>query len=55
MDTSAHNENGPPGGGGGGGDGTLICSPYIGLGPASTIHPKKISGISSTAKKYLKF
>ena len=38
-----------------GGGGTLIFSAYIGSDPASTIHPKKISGISSTPKKYLKF
>ena len=49
MDNSAYNENGPPGGG------TLIFSPYLGSGPASTIHPQKISGISGTAKIYLKF
>ena len=34
---------------------TLIFSSYIGSGPASIIHPKKISGISSIPKKYLKF
>ena len=39
-----------PGGGGGGG-GTLIFFLYVGLGLASTIHPQKISGISSTPKK----
>ena len=38
-----------PGGGGG------IFSAYVGSDPASTVHPKKISGISSTPKKYLKF
>ena len=38
----------PPGGGGGG---TLIFSACIGPDPASTVHPKKISGISSTPKK----
>ena len=43
------------GGGGGGGGGTLIFSAYVGSDPASTVHPKKISGISSTPKKYLKF
>ena len=43
-----------PGGGGGGG-GTLIFSTYVGSGPASTVHLQKISGISSTPKKYLKF
>ena len=46
-------------GGGGGGflprGGTLIFSAYVGSDPASTVHPKKISGISSTPKKYLKF
>ena len=26
---------------GGGGGGTLICSPYAGSGPASTVHPPK--------------
>ena len=36
-----------PGGGGGGG-GTLIFSSYVGPGPASNIHPKKILGISSS-------
>ena len=30
---------------GGGGGGTLIFSSYVGSGPASLIHPKKISGI----------
>ena len=35
--------------------GTLIFSAYVGSDPASTVHPKKISGISSTPKKYLKF
>ena len=35
--------------------GTLIFSTYVGSGPASTVHSKKISGISSTPKKYLKF
>ena len=44
-----------PRGGGGGGGGTLIFSAYVGSDPASTVHPKKISGISSTPKKYLKF
>ena len=43
------------GGGGGGGGGTLIFSAYVGSDPASTVHPKKISEISSTLKKYLKF
>ena len=27
-------------------------SSYIGSGPASTVHPPKISGISSTPKKF---
>ena len=45
---------GSPGGGGGGG-GTLIFSAYVGSDPAFALHPKKISGISSTPKKYLKF
>ena len=30
-------------------------SSYVGSGPASTVHPQKISGISSTPNKYLKF
>ena len=34
---------------------TLIFSAYVGLDPASSAHPKKISGILSTPKKYLKF
>ena len=34
--------------------GTLIFSSYVGSGLASTIHPKKISGISSTPTKLLK-
>ena len=33
-----------------GGGGTLNFSSYVGLGPASTLHPQKISGISSTPK-----
>ena len=41
--------------GGGEGRGTLIFSAYVGSDPASTVHPKKISGISNTPKKYLKF
>ena len=36
---------------GGGGLGTLIFSTYVGSDPASTVHPKKISGISSTQKQ----
>ena len=40
------------GGGGGGYSHTLIISSYVGSGPASTVHPKKISGVSSTAKKF---
>ena len=44
-----------PGRGGGGGEGTLIFSAYVGSDPASTVQPKKISGISGTPKKYLKF
>ena len=44
---------GSPGGGGGGG--TLIFSAYVGSDPAFALHPQKISGISSTPKKYLKF
>ena len=39
----------------GGGGGTLIFSAYVGSDPASTVHPKKISGILNTPKKYLKF
>ena len=35
--------------------GTLIFSAYVGSDPASTVHPQKISGISGTPKKYLKF
>ena len=35
--------------------GTLLFSSYVGSGPASTVHPQKIPGISSTPKKYLKF
>ena len=35
--------------------GTLIFSSYVGSGQASIFHQKKISGISSTPKKYLKF
>ena len=38
-----------------GGGGTLIFSAYVGSDPASALHPQKISGISSTPKKYLKF
>ena len=34
---------------------TLIFSSYVGSDPASTVHPKKISVISNTPKKYLKF
>ena len=30
------------GGGGGGGGGTLIFSSYVGSGPASTVHAKKL-------------
>ena len=39
----------------GGGGGTLIFSSYVGSGPASALQPQKISGISSTPEKYLKF
>ena len=35
---------------GGGEGGTLNFSLYVASGPASTIHPKKLSGISSTHK-----
>ena len=38
-----------------GGGGTLFFSAYVGSDPASTVHTQKISGISSTPKKYLKF
>ena len=31
--------------------GSLIFSAYVGSGPASTVHPQKISGISSIPKK----
>ena len=34
----------------GGGGGTLVISSYVGSGPTSTVHPKNISGISSTPK-----
>ena len=34
---------------------TQFFSVYVGSNPASTVHPKKISGISRTPKKYLKF
>ena len=44
-----------PRGGGGAGGGTLIFSAYVGSDPASTVHPKKVSEISSTPQKYLKF
>ena len=40
---------------GGRGGGTLNFSAYVGWDPASTRHPKKISGISNTPKRYLKF
>ena len=30
--------------------GTLIFSAYVGSDPASTVHPKKLSGISRTQK-----
>ena len=42
-------------GGGVWGWGTLIFFSYVGSCPASTVQPQKISGISSTPKKYLKF
>ena len=42
-------------GGGGGGGGTFIFCSYVGSGPASTVHPQKVSGISSIPTKYLKF
>ena len=34
----------------GGGGGTLIFSSYVGSGPASTVHPKKIFEILATPK-----
>ena len=38
-------------GGGGGGGGVLsFFSAYVGSDPASSVHPKKITGISSTPK-----
>ena len=40
--------------GGGGTLKSLIFSAYVGSGPATTVHPQKISEISSTLKKYLK-
>ena len=42
-------------GGGGGGGGNLIFSSYVDSGPASTVHPPKISGISSTPKNIWNF
>ena len=39
----------------GGGGGTLIFSAYVGSDPVSTVHPRKMSEISSTPKKYLIF
>ena len=35
--------------------GTLIFPSYVGSGPASTVHPPKISGNSRSPKKDLKF
>ena len=35
-----------------GGGGVLIFFSYVGSGPASTVHPKKISGIPSTPKLF---
>ena len=40
---------------GGGGGGTVFFSVYVGSDPASTVHPKKISGISRTPKKIFEF
>ena len=37
------------------GGGTLFFSAYVGSDPASIVNPPKISGISGTPKKYLKF
>ena len=37
----------------GGGDSHF--SSYVGSGPASTVHPKQISGILSIPNKYFKF
>ena len=39
----------------GGGGGILNFFSYVGSGPASTLHPPKVSGISSIPKRYLKF
>ena len=39
-----------PQGGGGGGGGSFFSS-QVGSGPASTVHPKQISGILSTPEK----
>ena len=41
--------------GGPGGGGYSQFSSYVGSGPASTLHPQKISGISSSPKKYWNF
>ena len=35
--------------------GALFFSAHVGSDPASTVHPKKLSGISSTPPKKLKF
>ena len=43
------------GGGGGGGGGYLMFSAYVGSDPSYTVHPKKISVISSTPKNNLNF
>ena len=37
------------------GGGSLIFSSYVGSGPASTLHPIKISGLSSTPKNIWNF
>ena len=39
----------------GGGGGTLIFPSYVGSGPASTVHPPKISGNSRSPKKIWNF
>ena len=39
----------------GGGGGTLLFSAYVGSDPASTVHPKKISGISSNPNFFWNF
>ena len=50
LEALAHKRKVPESSEGGGGGGTLLFSSYVGSGPASTLHPKIISGISSTQK-----